>query len=183
MVLSLVTPLGANFMKDFPSQNVINCDEIDAYAGPSLITHPLPSYTPILGAVTTDPVLGTGGYIRGFYYQIFDQIYTWGELRFGTAGNSPGSGTWTISLPFAASSALGPNVSLGNAPVIGDGVIYDDTGSAGRQPVSVHLRTSTEVMFGSRMGTGLGTRQITPTTPITWTINDGLSWFMRYKRS
>lgn len=180
MVLSLVTPIGSNFIKDWPAQNTINCDRIDEYAGPCLTTHPLQSYTPILSALTTPPVLGTGGFIRGFYYKIFDQIYTWGEFRFGTAGINAGSSIYTITLPFAAKSLIGASANIGAAPVIGNATVWDDSADATRQSSTVHLRSSTLMMFSTRMGST--SRVVTHNTPFVWAINDGMMWYARYQR-
>src|SRR3954462_14655862 len=101
MVLALQTPTGPSFVKDWPAQNTVNCDLIDGYAGPCLTTNPLLDYVPVLTASVTDPTLGTGGILVGKYYKIFDQIYVWGEFRFGT-GATIGSGVYRISLPFRA---------------------------------------------------------------------------------
>src|SRR5260370_37137024 len=98
MVLSLQTPAGINFIKDWSSQNAVNCDLMDAYAGPYAIQ----TYVPILTAVTTNPVLGSTGTITGFYYRLFDQIYTWGEFKFNGTGSNKGAGTYIITLPFKA---------------------------------------------------------------------------------
>jgi hypothetical protein len=126
MVLALTAPIGSNFIKDFPSQNAANCDAIDAYAGPCLIGQPIRSVSPTVGATTTDPTLGTGGYSLAYYYQIFDQIYMWGEWRFGTAGINVGSGIYTLTLPFTVNSTIGPNSTIiGSAPVVGVGSTYD----------------------------------------------------------
>lgn len=184
MVLSLVTPIGSNFIKDWPSQNQVNCDLIDGYAGPSLHTHPINSYTPQVLSTTTAPTLGTGGLIRGFYYRIFDQIYTWGEFRFGTAGISAGSGIWSVSLPFAATSPIsGGNGTMARAPILGNGFIWDDSAAATRMPLIVQLRSSTEIQFGVKMGSGAGAEGVGSTIPITWAINDGIMWSARYKRA
>jgi hypothetical protein len=183
MVLSLLTPTGPNFMKDFPGQHAVNADRIDDYAGPCLTSDPLQTYTPQLTAATTNPVLGTGGFIRGYYYEIFDQIITWGEFRFGTAGISNGASTWMVSLPFPAKTVVGVSTILGNAPVVGEGVIWDDSAAAGRFPLTAHLRTTTQLMFGFRMGSGLGFREVSSSGPVSpWAIQDGLTWSARYQR-
>jgi hypothetical protein len=182
MVLSLITPLGNNFLKDFPGQNAVNLDSLDAYAGPCLTTHPLTPYTPQLKAVTTDPVLGTGGIIRGFYYRIFDQIYTWGEFRFGTAAINIGSGIYSVTLPFEVSSIVTPNLIIGRAPTLGTAQIWDESLSSGRQGAIVSLRTSTEIQFGIRMDSGMARSEVAHTIPIPWAVNDGVIWSARYKR-
>src|SRR4051812_7433600 len=116
MPLTLISPVGSNFIKDFPDQNASNCDEIDVYAGPCLTSHALRSVSPVVSATVTPPTLGTGGFSNAYYYQIFDQIYMWGEWRFGTAGIAVGSGIYTLTLPFNVASNLGGNINPGFAP-------------------------------------------------------------------
>ena len=182
MVLPLITPTGVNFIKDFPSQNAVNCNLIDAYASPCLTSHPLQTYTPILTGDGSNPALGVAGFIRGFYYKIFDQIYTWGEFRFGTSGIGIGSGTWSIDLPFPAKTLLGFTDTFGSSPIVGNGVVRDDSAVAGRFPLTCHLRSATRLMWGFRMNSGLANKDVNDTRPITWAINDGITWAARYKR-
>lgn len=179
MALPLVTPTGSSFIKDWPNQNEVTCDLLDAFTGPSLTTHPLQSYTPQLLATTTNPTLGTGGFIRGFYYKIFNQIFTWGEFRFGTASINAGTGIWSITLPFAANTLIGANDTPARGQLLGSGLVWDDSSGSTRQPVITQLRTSTEMEFGTIMGTG--NDLVTATTPITWAINDGMFWNARYQ--
>ncbi len=182
MVLSLISPASNTFLKDWPAYNQANCQEIDTYAGPCLTTHGLQSYVPGFTAITTPTNLGSGGSIIGYYYKIFDQIWTWGQLRFGTTGSSSGAGAWVVSLPFAASNLLGFSTNIGEAPIVGTGYYYDDGSVTTRFPVSVHLRTSTQMMFGFRMGTAVASREVAQAIPVPVDPLDGLSWFARYQR-
>lgn len=180
MVLSLVNPTGPEFIKDFPFQNEQNCDAIDEFAGPCLTTHSLNSYTPVLGATTTNPTLGAGT-VRGKYFRIFDQIYVWGEFRFGT-GFTAGSGIYTMNLPFPAKTIMGSNVLLGSAPIIGGGTSWDASASTGRHPLAVYLRTDSLVQFVLRTASGLVARECTNANPVIWEVNDGITWCARYQR-
>jgi hypothetical protein len=181
MVLSLVTPVGSNFIKDWPSQNTVNCNAIDDYAGPCLTTHPIQSYVPVLTGSTTNPIIGAGT-IKGFYYEIFDQIYTWGEFRYGTGGNK-GLGTYEISLPFPAKTVTPPNTGSGGGPILGGGFVWDASVVLGRMPVITQLRTATKIMFSVKMDSGGGGRAVDGADiPIPWTTPDGMSWFARYQR-
>lgn len=184
MTLSLITPAGINFIKDFPFQNAENCNGIDDYAGPCLTSHPLTEYTPQLRATTTNPTLGPDGFIRGFYYRIFDQIFTWGEFRFGTSGTSAGSGFWHISLPFNADSIIGSNVTPARAVIVGNGLVWDDSADSGRWPIICHLRTNDSIQFTHKMNSGKASEIVSAAgIPIPWTANDGLMWYARYKRA
>lgn len=156
MLLPLITPTGPNFLKDFPAQNDINMRLIDAYARASLTTHPLKVYTPIFRTVSGTPTIGTGGpaVLRAFYYEIFDQVYSWGEMRFGTTAPSSGVGTWSFSLPFPALNIIGIGGNIGQMPVIGTGSIWCQATTGNRQPVAVHLKSTTEIQFSVRINSG-----------------------------
>jgi hypothetical protein len=183
MLLPLLSPASNTFLKDWPAYNQFNCQEIDDYAGPCLTTHGLQSYTPGFSAVTTPPSLGTGGSIIGYYYKIFDQIWTWGELRFGTTGSSSGAGAWMVTTPFPVTNLLGFSTNIGEAPVVGNGYYWDDSSTTTRFPVTVHLRTSTQMMFGFRMGTAVASREVAQGIPVPVSPLDGISWSARFQRT
>lgn len=182
MPATITDPAPSNFIKDFPALHAVNMDSIDNYAGPCLRSQALRPYTPILHAATTDPVLGTGGFISGYYYQIWDQIYLWGEFRFGTASINAGSGIYTITLPFTVNSILGGNILPGKSPVVGVGSVWDNSANSGKLPVNVELQSSNVLQFNLRINSGIGTRHLTDSGYITWDINDGLSWSARFQR-
>lgn len=179
MVLALVTPVGANFIKDWPSQNAVNCELIDAYAGPYAIQ----TYVPLLTATTTNPVLGATGAITGFYYKIFDQIYSWGEFKYNGAGSNKGAGTYIITLPFKAKTSFPPNILTGKGPIIGSGQVWRQSVATDRQPVAVQLRTVDQMMFNIRADSGFGSRACDGTDiPFAWANGDGIKWFVKYQR-
>lgn len=184
--LSLVTPQGFNFIKDFPGQNAVNCDLLDAYAGPCLTSHPIQTWTPALVSSTgpaNDPVLGTGGFTKGYYYKIFDQIHMWGEFRFGTASISAGSDIYCINIPFTIkTSALPPSTTIGAAPILGVGLTHDNSANAGRLPLTVHARTATQLYFGIRMNSGSSNRELRSAGYVTWDFQDGVSWSARFQQ-
>lgn len=182
MVLSLITPQGSNFIKDFPGQNTVNLDRIDNYAGPCLRTQPVQSFTPSLTASTTAPNLGVGGFNKGFFYEIFDQIYMWGEFRFGTSGFSAGSGIYTVQIPFDVQTTLGTSITPGNTPNVGNASLFDSSSNAGRLPMTVHLNTTNTLFFATKMNNGIGTRLLIDSGYITWAANDGVSWQARFQR-
>ncbi len=182
-MFTLINPSGPDFIKDFPGINATNLDAIDEYARACLTTHPLKFYNPIFKADSTDPTLGTGGFTKGYWYEIWDQIYTWGEVRFGTAGINAGNGMYYVTLPVAANNLLGSTNTPGTAPIVGSGSTYDDSSNAGRLPITVHLRNSTEIFFGLKMNSGFAFRELRETGYVTWAINDGFSWFARYQRA
>jgi hypothetical protein len=185
MVLNLESPVGSNFLKDWPGQNAINSDDIDNFAGPCLVTHPIQTYVPNLTSSGTQPVLGPGGTLVGKYYKIFDQVWTWGEFRFGTTGATPGTGAFRISLPFKAKT----NISAGNpytVPIaVGSGRVFSVLTDANRQAVAVQLGSPDYLVFSVKMATGGATRLVGLNVPITWsgaTPGDGMMWSCRYQR-
>ena len=183
MVLQLRDPTSSTFIKDFPAQHAANMDDIDSYAGPCLNTQALTPWVPILTADVANPVLGTGGYIKGYYYRIFDQIWAWGEFRFGTSGVSFGTGAYNVSTPFVVDSisSIGavPSV-MGDLPTIGNGVMWDASASNG-QPLTVNLKFNNAITFGTRFNSGL-TRDAHAGSPVTFANSDGITWSMRFKR-
>lgn len=182
---TLISPAGTNFLKNFPAAHAVNMNAIDDYAGPCLTSDNLNTYTPQLKATVTDPIIGTDGIAvnRAFYYRIFDEYYIWGEFRFGTSGSSRGEGIYTMSLPFTAKTVVGASTNLGSSPVVGIGSIHDNTDSTARRPITVHLRTTTTLMFGIGMNSGLGAREVAHNIPFSWVTSDGIQWMAKVQRA
>jgi hypothetical protein len=179
MPLPIVTPIGSNFIKDWPAQNAVICDLIDAYAGPYAIQ----TYTPALTAITTPAALGATGVITGFYYKLFDQIFSWGEFKFGGAGSNKGAGTYLITLPFKAKTILPANGGVGRGPIVGNGLAYRSSVAADRQPFVVQLNTALDMVFNIKADTAFGARGVSGTDiPFAWANGDGVKWNIRYQR-
>lgn len=182
MVLSLITPQGTDFMKNFPSQNAVNLDRVDEYAGPCLPSQGIRTYTPIWTATTTSPTLGTGSIMLGYYYRIFDQCWVWGECCLGTAGAARGSGTYEISLPFKAKFLTAIGGALTNSPpVIGNAQAFDLSDVTQRQPLLTVLRSATTMAFSVRFASGGATRRVTETIPWTFNGGDGIMFSARFQ--
>lgn len=182
MVLPLLTPIGSDFIKSFPGQNSINCGLIDSYANACLVGQPLQSFTPLLGATTTPPVLGTGGINNAYFYRIMDQIYMWGEWRWGTAGTNFGTGIYTLTLPFSVAALMPVSSGFDSSPVVGTGRTFDTATNAGRLGLTVHLRTTSQLQFGVRINSGASNRELRETGYLTMANLDGVSWNARVKR-
>ena len=184
MILNLQTPTGPNFIKDWPLQNAVNCDLEDAYAGPCLTSQPILDYVPALTASTTSPSLGTGGTLVGKYYKIFDQVYVWGEFRFGS-GASVGSGIYRISLPFKAKTLISTNNPFDSPIPVGTGQVFQVASDANRQAVMCLLGSPDFLVFSVRMGTAGASRGVSHNIPFGWSggsPGDGLMWSARYQR-
>lgn len=81
--------------------------------------------TPVLGASTTAPTLGTGSSVAGTHAQVGQWVSGTGVINFGTSGVVAGSGSYTISLPVAAVAS-----EVANGGIVGFGTFFDS--SAGR---------------------------------------------------
>lgn len=180
--LDLISPVGSNFLKDFPAQNATNCDRLDTLAGQALTSHSLSTYTPVLKGSTTDPTLGTGGYTLGVYYRIWDWVYTWGEFRFGTAGINVGSGIYSVTLPFNAdNNYVSSNATPARGSILGESLVWDDSTDSGKRPGVCQLSDVNTIVFYRPIG-DTNSEFIYSGGPITWAINDGVAWSARYRR-
>lgn len=178
--IDLAVPVGSNFIKDFPAVHSVNIDKLDTHATPQApLAGAIGQYTPKLSATTTDPVLGSGSEQRGFYYTIWDQVYCWGYVKFGSTGLNTGSGVYTINLPFTAVNTIGFSVSLGLAPIIGNGIVWDDSNPTARMPITINLRTANDMMFGPVMGSAQTV--VSDSFPIGWSVNDKISFAIKYQ--
>lgn len=184
MPLNLTGPISSNFMKDWPAQNGVNCDLIDNYAGPCKTIHAIPDYVPVLTASTTNPTLGTGGTLVGKVYRIFDQVYTWGEFRFGS-GATVGSGIYRISLPFKAKTLISTNNPFDSPIPCGNGIVFNVAADVNRQPVITQLGSPDFLVFSVKMGTAGASRGVSHNIPFAWSggsPGDGMMWHARYQR-
>lgn len=182
---NLVLPTGNNFLKDFPGIHAANLDKIDEFAGACLITHGLKTFTPVLEGTSGTPVIGTGGVAGSnlaYYYEIFNQIYMWGQIRFGNSGASFGGGIYYVTIPFNARSTMGISATFDTSPIVGTGTTYDHDSNAGRLPLTVHLKTENQLQFGIRTNSGSSNRELRSAGYTTWAANDGISWNARLQR-
>ena len=73
---------------------------------PLFNTSMLTAYTPTLTASTTNPTLGSGSSRVGEYRYIGPKLVWFTvEIAFGTSGVNPGSGIYSVSLPFTAAAS------------------------------------------------------------------------------
>ncbi len=180
MALNLITTLDNNFVKDFPSQNTVNCNLIDAYAGPYAVQ----TYTPAFTGLTSNPSIGSTGVLRGFYYTLFDQVYTWGEFKFNGTGSNKGSGTYSISLPFNVKSSIAPSGVPGAGPILGNAVAIRASVATDRQPMVAQLRTVNTIVFAIHINSGVTLSRFAngDDVPFAWANTDGIKWNVRYQR-
>jgi hypothetical protein len=130
------------------------------------------TYVPTLTASTTNPTLGTGGNLTqaGWWKRVDDLIIGGALIRFGTTAPAAGSGTYYISLPFAANTAFhaaSDSTGLGSALGIG-GLRDNSVPTADLCQVQLAAAGNT-VMMRSTTGT------VTAGGPWAWAASDALS--------
>src|SRR4051812_48509711 len=77
------------------AQNAANMDKVD-----SLFKSTTTTYSPAWTGATTNPVLGTSGFVEGKYARLWPRMVTvYIRIFTGTAGFTGGSGTYALSLP------------------------------------------------------------------------------------
>lgn len=121
-------------------------------------------YTPALTAPTTSPTLSTGSSITGSFGRYGKTIMGWIDVNYGTAGFSPGSGVYEISIPVAAGATP---ASIG--AVIGHG-LYIDASPLNVTQVELRLQTTTTARM---LYTG-GTSGLSSAAPVVPAVNDQL---------
>lgn len=133
----------------------------------------VPSYSPNLTALTTNPTLGTGGVIEGWYYNIGHRlVFTWGYFQFGTSGTDAGSGRYEITLPFNVQS-LHNTATNGEGQCIGTGYAIN-VGAAGEsRGMSLQLVAANRFCFFTPHGS---LRVISSSSPWSWGAEDRVNW-------
>jgi hypothetical protein len=128
------------------------------------------TYTPVLTASVTNPVLGTGSFASGNYATINKICVGAGQIYFGSSGASAGSGEYKISLPLAGE---------GGSNVVGSGKLRD--ASAG---FVAYLLSFAYDGTASRMGIQWGSGNalnVTAASPITFGASDQISFNFVYR--
>lgn len=122
------------------AQNASNCDTLDALF--RVTTH---SYSPTWHADTTNPTLGTGGFVEGKYIRLLPRLVI-GHIRIftGTTGFNPGVGLYQISTPVAIASELD---GMQDSVPIGRGFIFSNAAVANATCNVVEYDTTDKIMF------------------------------------
>lgn len=126
------------------------------------------TWTPVLTANTTNPTLGTGSTITGSYMRVGRNITARCNIKFGSSGVNPGSGTYHISLPVTPKTlSVGRHVGScwgwdASATNYNDGVVISDVPPTTVTPI-------------------LGGNAVTSAAPWTWAANDELSFALTYE--
>jgi hypothetical protein len=131
------------------------------------------SYTPVLTATTTNPTLGTGSSVTGWYVHFgsissADEYVVVGfQVVFGTSGAAAGSGTYRISLPVTASTTS-PSAS-------GTALVFDDS-TGERRVAMVDLVTTTTLGLNPD-----GASSVDNDFPWVWANNDSIRGICFYR--
>lgn len=130
------------------------------------------AFTPTLTATTTNPTLGTGGAATGVYVDLGPFVLGWGNILFGSASTSAGSGNYRIALPIAANATNHPsNAAIGAVASICAGL------SKGPSVLRISTTQSLTSVFD-----GVANAQFSATSPGAWTTNDHINFFFLYTK-
>lgn len=151
------------------AQNGINQDKLDA-----LFRVSTGSWSPTWTADTTNPTLGTGGFVEGKYVRLWPRmVLCYWRVFAGTASFSGGLGNYRTNLPFAIApeiAAMNNEVPLGRGCLISNSVPANATLLLPRWDVAAG-----NVVFG-RDDNGYWVS----TAPFTFGNNDRASMYMMY---
>jgi len=183
--MTLINPVAGDPLRNWPIQNENNCNTIDTRVGSLAIQ----TYIPVITGSNENPNLGSTGVIAGFYYLIFDIVYTWGYFRFGGTGIDPGVGTYIVTTPFTMDSQFRVADTSGDGVQLGTGIVYDSSDVTKRQPCIVQARTLEQIQFNLGAEISTQTRAVSGEVsgspggvPLTWAADEGVNWTARYKR-
>lgn len=176
----MIDPVLSDLLRNWPSQNELNMNEVDQLVGPLGIQ----TYIPVLTALTTNPNLGTTGQITGFHYTILDIVVSWGFFRFGGAGINSGESTYLVTIPFVADNSLRAAADSGDGIHLGSGIVRDESNTSARQTCIVQLRDTSHIQFNLEAGQTTS-RAVSGTSggiPIVFADGDAVAWGIRYKK-
>ncbi len=153
------------------AQNASNCDKLDGLFRADTFT-----YTPNWIGSTTNPVLGTGGYVEGKYVRLFPRlVYGFVRIFAGGAGFSAGTGSiYSVSLPPVAmdASLTGFNSEMS----VGRGAYFDVSSIADNTAMETMYSTISNAFFMRTPTLNVWS----PTAPTAMAQNDRVSFYFKY---
>lgn len=126
---------------DFLAATILTADKLQALDEEG-------SYTPTLGAGTTNPNLGSTGVAIGEWNRNGHMIHVWVFFMFSGTGISSGTGAVFISPPFAAAGSLPASGSPAPATgrmILGSGYFADASHPVNTRVLSCQLWTATRI--------------------------------------
>lgn len=90
------------------------------------------TYNPVLTAATTNPTVGSNGWLRGYWQRSGSRVNLSIYLRMGNTGWGGGAGAWSFTAPFAAAvnSRLSVSANVPNAANAGNSQPKEYMGTA-----------------------------------------------------
>lgn len=133
------------------------------------------AYTPTLTASTTNPTMGTGSVVSGYYMQIGKIVFYRFYLSFGT-GMTAGTGSYEISLPVtaAATGGAGPNT-------VGSLFIYDSSANIAYTGLVGNVGTNTAKLTDIYYAQGTTLTAMGAAAPWTWAVSDQIRGAIVYE--
>lgn len=146
------------------------------YDGSSWRIHfePAQTWSPTLTATSSNPTLGSGSAVQGYYIRSGYMVTAWCRIVFGSSGVAGGSGSYIVDLPVAGATITG-STSNGLGQAIGSGFATDSGATSANEAFTVQFRSASAVQFIT--GTG---GAVTEASPFTWAANDVLTFQVTY---
>lgn len=177
--LGLIKPDKTEPIPNWPGQYEQNADTLDKVFR---FGNPI-DFTPEFKASTSDPTLGTGGYIQGKLIRLWPWLcIVKMRMYAGTAGFAGGSGSWHFTIPedVMARMATGlpsgwPSSTSGNS-CFGSALLFDNSSAQTTQTGRVQATTSGgQLRFFIVTEASASATTVTATSPFTWTNEDKVS--------
>ena len=171
----LLSTIKNTAVRNFPATTEHNSDYLDNLFGTGVAT----SFVPQLTASTTDPTFGTGAILEGLYVRVFDVIFAWGRIGFGT-GMTPGDGNYSLTLPVAAAPGMEVSSDSGRGSSIGVAQCRDNNSLNASQTATIQLEETTKVFFVDEHGLTLHSVWADD-QPFVWQDGDFICFHLKYK--
>jgi hypothetical protein len=176
-VTELLSTIKTTAVRNFPATNEHNADYLDNLLGTGVAT----SFVPQLTAQTTNPTLGTGAILEGLYIRVFDNIFAWGRIGFGT-GMTPGSGAYSLTLPVAAAPGMEVSSDSGRGSSIGIAHCRNNDSLNESQTATIQLEETTKVFFVDEHGLTLHSVWADDSPfAVGWEDGDFICFHLKYK--
>lgn len=163
---------GTALQSDHPAHHNLLADAVNAVQS-QLLT--ISTYAVTLTGTVSDPTLGTGSSVQGFYSDVGNQRHAWGRIRFGTSGTAAGSGNYLVLLPAAMSTvyhSTATNAVTGSA--LGTAQVNDSStpGNSAACVATAYNTTKVKLRYNQ---TNVG-----DATPFAWGASDEIVFDVWY---
>jgi hypothetical protein len=131
------------------------------------------TYSPQFTATTTDPDVGAGGYVQGWWRLSYGWVDAQVRIRFDPVGPiGTGSGVWQVSAPLPIDTSLIDATGTNDAGArVGDGSVQDFETEANNRLCAVQFGASDRVFFGGSDSNS----SFNSLVPFTWSNGDMLA--------